>query len=145
MYNLKHNNHNLVSCGVIMTSPLWGNFCEKFDSVAVLQSWTKQPAWIIMAKILLKERVLLYSSEFYLEKYFDCVCNSKVKFDNSSRVKCNNNSRVKCIEDRMVIQNTCLFCHLKFILYKGQLISKGHFVFFSILPKNERKISAPVG
>ena len=27
---------------------------------------------------------------------------------------------------------------------KGQLISKGHFV-FSILPKNERKISDPVG
>ena len=68
-----------------------------------------------MAKILLKERVLLYSPEFYLEEYFDCVCNSKVKFDNSSRVKCNNNSRVKCIEDRMVIQNTYLFCHPKFI------------------------------
>ena len=28
---------------------------------------------------------------------------------------------------------------------KGQFISKGHFVFFSILPKTERKISAPVG
>ena len=117
-------------------------FCEKSDSVAVLQSWTKQPAWIIMAKILLKERVLLYSSEFYLEKYFDCVCNSKVKFDNSSRVKCNNNSRVKCIEDRMVIQNTCLFCHLKFILYKGQLISTGQFVFFNS-PKERTKNFCP--
>ena len=31
------------------------------------------------------------------------------------------------------------------LVTKGQLISKGLVALFSILPKNERKISAPVG
>ena len=38
----------------------------------------------------------------------------------------------------------CLCLGIKVVFSKGQLISNG-FLGFSILPKNERKISAPVG
>ena len=40
-----------------------------------------------MAKLLLKERVLLYSPEFCLRELFNYNNCEKVKYDNNSRVK----------------------------------------------------------
>ena len=48
----------------------------------------------IMAKLLLKERVLLYSSEFCLRELFN--------YNNCEKVKCDNNSKVKLVDDRTV-------------------------------------------
>ena len=48
----------------------------------------------IMAKLLLKERVLLYSSEFCLRELFN--------YNNCEKVKCGSNSRVKLVNDRTV-------------------------------------------
>ena len=47
-----------------------------------------------MAKLLLKEQVLLYSSEFCLRELFN--------YNNCEKVKCDNNSRVKVFDDRTV-------------------------------------------
>ena len=44
-----------------------------------------------MAKLLLKERVLLYSSEFCLRELFN--------YNNCEKVKCDNNSKVKVLDD----------------------------------------------
>ena len=49
---------------------------------------------IIMAKLLLKERVLLYSSEFCLRELFN--------YNNCEKVKCDNNSKAKLLDDRTV-------------------------------------------
>ena len=48
----------------------------------------------IMAKLLLKERVLLYSSEFCLRELFN--------YSNCEKVKCVDNSRVKLFDDQTV-------------------------------------------
>ena len=55
----------------------------------MVQQWYEQNILLIMAQILLKDRILLNSSEFYLQNLFDY----------------NYNSRVKCIGDGTVIEN----------------------------------------
>ena len=50
-----------------------------------------------MANFLLKERVLLYSSEFCLRELFN--------YNNCEKVKCDNNSRVKLLEDCLFFLN----------------------------------------
>ena len=46
----------------------------------------KTSYFLIMAQILLKERLLLYSSKFYLQDLFDCNYNSRVKYIGDGKV-----------------------------------------------------------
>ena len=59
-----------------------------------------------MSKFLLKERVLLYSSEFCLRELFNYNYNSRESCD--PKVKGEKKSRVKYDEDQMVIQTISL-------------------------------------
>ena len=64
-----------------------------------------------MTKLLLKERVLLYSSEFCLRELFN--------YNNCEKVKCDNNSRVKVFDDRTVGD---LYCKHKLLIKTFQTI-----------------------